>query len=371
MTDQPPPDGHVPLPAMDVASRAERARELLREHELDALVVTNLTNVRWLTGFTGSSATVWLDADQMVLVTDGRYADQAPAELARAGARASVVVHNDTVACLADAATQTRRVGLEADHVAWGLQQRIDTAITADVVPTDNLLVVARAVKDAGELARIRRAAAIADTALAQVAPDLAGATEREIALQLDNTMRGLGATNSAYETIVASGPNAALPHARPTDREIGQGDLVIIDVGALVDGYRSDMTRTFVIGRPDDEQRRQLDVVLEAQQAGVAAVRDGVDARAVDSACRTIIADAGWGSAFSHGTGHGVGLDIHEHPRLNSRTDHVLAAGMLVTVEPGVYLAGSGGVRWEDLLHVTTDGAEVLTQSPKNPVAT
>ncbi len=193
--------------------------------------------------------------------------------------------------------------------------------------------------------------------------------TERDIALALDSGMRSRGATGPAYETIVASGPNGALPHARPTDRVIEPGDLVVIDVGALVDGYRSDMTRTFVIGEPTPTQERQLAVVLESQAAGAAVVAAGVPAQDVDAACRAVIDQAGWADRFTHGTGHGVGLDIHEQPRINRVSTDVLAAGQFVTVEPGVYLAGQGGVRWEDLLLVTEDGAESFSGAPKDPV--
>jgi Xaa-Pro aminopeptidase len=195
-----------------------------------------------------------------------------------------------------------------------------------------------------------------------------AGPTEREFGLELDATMRRLGADDVSFETICASGPNGARPHARPGARRIVDGDLVVLDFGALLDGYHSDMTRTVMVGEPSATQRRMLDVVLASQQAGVEAVAPGVECRQVDAVCRQVIDDAGWADAFLHGTGHGVGLDIHEAPRLARTSDAVLAEGQVVTVEPGVYLPEHGGVRVEDSLLVTAGGYRRLTQSPKDP---
>ena len=190
--------------------------------------------------------------------------------------------------------------------------------------------------------------------------------TERDCALALDHSIRLLGAADTSFETIVASGPNGALPHARPGERTIRDGDLVVIDFGALVEGYCSDMTRTVMVGEPTATQARMLAVVLEAQAAGVAAVVEGAEAKRVDAACRDVIDEAGWSDAFTHGTGHGVGLDIHEAPRVGKTSDAILGAGQVVTVEPGVYLASHGGVRIEDTVVVTPDGAEPLTLTPK-----
>jgi Xaa-Pro aminopeptidase/Xaa-Pro dipeptidase len=216
------------------------------------------------------------------------------------------------------------------------------------------------------------RAASIADAALAEVLP-LLGERRREdeVALALDTAMRRLGAEDRAFETIVASGPNAAKPHARPTQRRIAAGDPVVVDFGAIFSGYRSDMTRTFCVGgEPSGTLARVFEVVGEAQAAGVAVVRAGVSAADVDRACRDLIADAGWKDAFEHGTGHGVGLDIHEAPAVGPGSTAILAAGVVVTVEPGVYLAGIGGVRVEDTVVVTEDGCHTLTRFPKDIAA-
>lgn len=361
--------GDADLAPLEVTGRAARLRAAMITQQVDAVIVTDPSNVRWLTGFSGSNGTVLVDHEHLHLVTDSRYATQAPQEAEAVAVDLRVHVDTDTVRAVA-AHAPSGRVAVEADVISWAEHGRYTDALAAELVALDHPIVALRAVKDAGELDRMRRAAAIADAALAEVRPQLgAGRTEREIALELEVAMRRRGATSSAYETIVAAGPNGALPHARPTDRPIGRGDLVVIDVGALYEGYRSDMTRSFVIGEADDEQQRQLDVVLEAQRIGVAAVAPGVATRDVDAACRTHIDQAGWGAEFGHGTGHGVGLDIHELPRVSSRADDVLAEGMLVTVEPGVYLPGRGGVRWEDLLFVGADGAEAITCSPKDPV--
>jgi Xaa-Pro aminopeptidase len=355
----------APSAAFDMPARVERVRRLSEEEAVDCVLVNDLVSARWVTGFTGSSGVALVSHDEVVLFTDGRYADQAPMEIEAAGLDARVVISTSPLDEL-PSIVGDRRVGVEAEHLSWADHRRYSEAIDGEITGLGRSLLMLRAVKDAGERDRISKAAAIADAALEGVASRLEGASEREVAAELDHTMRRLGAAGSAYETIVASGPNSALPHARPTDRVIAEGDLVIIDVGALYDGYRSDMTRTFVVGAPTPTQQKWLDVVAEAQSRGVEALRAGIDARAVDAACRDLIAAEGLGDRFTHGTGHGVGLDIHEHPRVSSRSTDVIEVGMLVTVEPGVYVPGEGGVRWEDLHLVTAEGAVALGESPK-----
>jgi Xaa-Pro aminopeptidase len=241
----------------------------------------------------------------------------------------------------------------------------------ADLVPTEGLVEGLRRVKDAGEISRISEAARIADAALGEVAPMLLdGITEADFALSLDFAMRRLGAADVSFESIVAGGPNGARPHARPSSRMIGPGELVVLDFGALVDGYHSDMTRTLSVGEPASDQLvRMWDVVAESQRAGVAAVRAGVACSDIDAACREVIAAAGWADAFVHGTGHGVGLDIHEAPAVGATSTDTLEAGHVVTVEPGVYLPEHGGVRIEDTVVVTETGCELLTHAPKELV--
>jgi Xaa-Pro aminopeptidase len=360
------------LPPMDIARRAGRLVELLDGAGCDALLVTHLVNVRYLTGFTGSAGILLVRPDGLVFVTDGRYRDQSAEQLAAAGVEARIEIsNNDQKALLQAAVAGVTRLGLEAEHVTWGQQRRYadDWFADAELVATGGLVEGLRLVKDGGEVARIEAASLVADHALAGVRPLLGGRpTEQEFALALDTAIRRLGAAGNSFETIVGSGPNGAKPHARPTGRRITGGDLVVIDFGALVDGYCSDMTRTLIVGAPSATQQRMLDVVTAAQQAGVDALRPGVGAKDVDAACRQVIAEAGWADAFLHGTGHGVGLDIHEQPRVASTADATLAAGQVVTVEPGVYLPEHGGVRVEDTLVITAEGARALTHTAKGP---
>jgi Xaa-Pro aminopeptidase len=359
-----------------VASRAERLREGLEAAGCDALLVTHLTNIRYLTGFTGSAAVAVVDHDGMLLVTDGRYDEQAAGELTAAEVAADLRIGRTMQhlrELLVERLRRARRIGLEADHVSWSEQRRYDDDWFGDatLVATSGLVEGLRITKDAGEVARIETACAIADAALDAVAPLLDdGPTEAELALALDTEMRRRGADDISFDTIVASGPNGSRPHHAPSDRTIERGDLVVIDFGALVDGYHSDMTRTLAVGGRDaldPTQQRMVDVVTAAQAAGVAAVRGGGSTRDVDAACRAVIDDAGWGDAFVHGTGHGVGLDIHEAPGVSASSDATLAPGHVVTVEPGVYLPGHGGVRVEDTVVVTVDGCRTLTCAPKS----
>ncbi len=365
----------ITLAPMDVASRASRLRESFELANCDALLVTNLVNIRYLTGFTGSAAIVAVLSDEMILVTDGRYRDQAPIETANAGVELSVEVHGTLSSqreALSKAMSSVKRIGLEASAITWAAQRSYENEWSGDheLVATDGLVEALRIVKDDGEIARMAMAGAIADKALATVKPQLvAGVTEAEIALELDMEMRRGGASGSSFETIVASGPNAARPHARPGSRKLQNGDLIVIDFGALVDGYCSDMTRTFVLGEPSKEAARMLEVVAAGQAAGVATIAPGVTCAQVDQAAREVINAAGWGEAFLHGTGHGVGLDIHEEPRVSSVSTATLSIGHVVTVEPGVYLPEHGGVRIEDTLVVTPEGSKPLTLAPKDPV--
>ena len=362
----------VELAPMDVASRAERVRATAGDAGCDALLVTNLVNVRYLTGFTGSSGLVWLGADELVLVTDRRYTEQAEAETAQAGVKARIEITNDAPKeILAAASEGVARIGLEATSVSWSEQrQYAEWFDTAELIPTTGVVERCRQIKDDGEIDRMAAAAAIADAALAEVRPMLAdGPTEKDAALALDTAVRRFGAEKSAFTTIVAAGPNAALPHIRPTDRIIGKGELVIVDMGAVVDGYRSDMTRTMAVGEPDTEARKVFDTVRDAQRLGVAQVAAGTPIAEVDKACRDRIEADGWADAFVHGTGHGVGLDIHEEPWVRAKAKESLEVGQVITVEPGVYLPGFCGARVEDTVLVSDNGPQRLTQSPKELV--
>jgi len=352
------------------AGRADRIRSRLDDHRVEALAVTDMTNVRWLTGFTGSNASVAVLPDRLVLVTDGRYRDRATDELAAADVEAEVVVgfthdaqHEAFVSAFGGIAT----VGAAARslvHARWQV-----LAAELPLVTVDGLIEDERRTKDAGEIARISEACRCADAALAEVAPMLVeGPTEADVRMELEYRMRRNGADGPSYDTIVASGPShAARPHHQAGKRQIVEGDTVVIDVGALVDGYHSDMTRSYVIGDPTPEQRDVYQLLLAVQVAGLRAVTSGVATRDVDAVCRSMSVEAGYGDWFLHSTGHGVGLLIHEDPFVSPASTADLRVGDVVTVEPGLYRVGFGGFRIEDLVEVTETGCRILTASPKD----
>ncbi len=357
------------LPPIEYAGRADAIRRRLDEHPAAALAVTDLTNVRWLTGFTGSNGSVALLPDRVVLITDGRYRDRAADEMTEAGVDGEVVIgftQAEQHEAFVRQFTGIEPVGVEANsltHRRWSA-----LAADLDVVDADGLVQDARRTKDGGEIARITEGARSADAALGEVAPMLEGMTEAEVRMELEYRMRRHGADGPSYDTIVASGPqHAARPHHEAGDRTIVEGDTVVIDVGGLVDGYHSDMTRSFVIGDPTDRQSEIYELLLGIQIAGVGAVRAGVAARDVDATCRSLIADAGYGDWFPHSVGHGVGLLIHEDPFESPTSTSELRAGDVVTVEPGLYRVGFGGFRIEDLVEVTETGCRTLTASPKD----
>ena len=364
------------LPPITVTGRLDRLRAAFDEHEIDALVVTTLPNVRYLTGFTGSAAVLTVTRAGALLTTDGRYRTQSAEQVEQAGAGGQVEIAIGAGAEQRRAATSAldgdgiARIGLEAANVSWSGQRSWADSLGGDrLVATSNAVEALRERKDAAEIARMERAAAIADAALFEVLPLMSqGVTEEHFALALDTAMRKGGAESTAFETIVAAGENSAKPHHHPGSRTINGGDPVVVDFGATFEGYRSDMTRTFCVdAEPVGELARIFDVVQTSQAAGAAAVRPGIAAKDVDDICRRIIADAGWAERFEHGTGHGVGLDIHEAPTVSQLGTAILAPGFVVTVEPGVYVPGHGGVRVEDTLVVTEDGARPLTRFTKD----
>ncbi len=361
------------LPPMDVAGRLGRLRAGLAASGVDGLLVTKLENVRYLTGFSGSAGMLHVPVagGAAVLLTDGRYRDQSAAELAAAGVDARVEVAGGPaqLEALAGLVAGGARLGLEAAHVSWAPEERLAGLLApVELVATTGLVEGLRAVKDEGEQARIERACEIADVALAQVKELLlTGCTEAELAAELEHEMRRRGAAGPSFDTIVASGPNSALPHARPTARTIERGELVVVDFGALVDGYHSDMTRTLCAGEPPDDLAALVEAVLASQRSGLHQVGEGVVAGEVDAACRSSLTEAGYGALFLHSTGHGVGLEIHEAPAVANGSADILAAGSVVTVEPGAYQHGRGGARIEDTVVVTATGARVLTKSTKD----
>ncbi len=354
--------------------RREALRERLRELELDALLVTGLLNVHYLTGFTGSNGALLVHADgdeRSLFCTDGRYrtqSEQQVPDLQR-------VIERSCQLRLAKEATEAGigRLGFESYVVTVDGHAALAKVTGADrLVATSRLVEALRAIKDETEVAALRAACAVADTALAGLLADgglRPGRTEREVALDLEARMIAAGAAGPSFETIVATGANSAVPHHRPTGAQLRRGDLVKLDFGALVDGYHSDMTRTMVLGQPAGWQREIYDLVAAAQAAGRAALRAGAAVRAVATAARDVIVHAGHGENFVHGLGHGVGLQIHEAPSLSQFGTGTLAVGMTVTVEPGVYLVDRGGVRIEDTLVVCDGEPELLTLTTQDLV--
>ena len=346
-------------------TRADRLAAAVAERDLSALVVTNLVNVRYLTGFTGTNAACVVGPDRQVFITDFRYVSQA-ADQVEAGFE-RIKGERDLLGNVAELASG--RVGFEDGTMTVRAFERLKehAGDGVELVAGGNLVEELRAVKDPDEVAAIRAAAELADAALTAVLErGLAGRTELEVAGQLEAEMRALGAEEPSFPSIVASGPHGALPHAEPRDVTIERGVLVTIDWGARLDGYCSDCTRTFATGELDGGATQVYELVRDAQQRAEDAVRAGAGAKEVDAVSRDLISDAGHGDHYGHGLGHGVGLEVHEAPRLAPTSDDTLAAGNAVTVEPGVYVPDRLGVRIEDLVVVTDDGREVISSLGK-----
>ncbi len=349
--------------------RADRAAEALEGREADMLLVTDLINVRWLTGFTGSNAAAVVGREgSRRFVTDFRYLTQSAEQVDPAWEREIAV---DLLAGVVKGlpGSGDLRLAFDDAHMSVKDHGRLAGMVRAgiELVPAGGAIEALRAVKDADELEAIRAAARLADDALTEVlGRGLVGRTESDVALDLEFTMRRMGAQAASFPPIVAAGEHGALPHASPRDVAIPAGTLVVVDWGAQLDGYASDCTRTYATGDIDPRDGQVYELVLRAQEAALAAVRPGPTGREVDAVARSIIDAAGHAEHFGHGLGHGVGLDVHEGPRLSKQGDAALAAGMVVTVEPGVYVPGAVGVRIEDLVIVTDDGAEVVSSLPK-----
>jgi Xaa-Pro aminopeptidase len=356
-------------PALVSTDRADRVADALGEREADVLLVTDLVNVRWLTGFTGSNAAAVVGREgSRRFVTDFRYLTQSAEEVDPAWEREIAV---DLLAGVVKGlpGSGELRVAFDDAHMSVKDHGRLAGMVRAgiELVPAGGAIETLRAVKDADELEAIRAAARLADDALSDVlGRGLVGRTEREVALDLEFTMRRMGAQAASFPPIVAAGEHGALPHATPREVPIPAGTLVVVDWGAQLDGYASDCTRTYATGDIDPRDGQVYELVLQAQEAALAAVRPGPTGREVDAVARSIIDAAGHAEHFGHGLGHGVGLDVHEGPRLSKQGEAALAAGMVVTVEPGVYVPGAVGVRIEDLVIVTDDGAEVVSSLPK-----
>jgi Xaa-Pro aminopeptidase len=366
-------------PSLTLERRHQLIRKDIAARGLDALVVTSLPNILYLTNFAGSSAIVVLSVDRISFITDFRY--EAALREIQSSASASpdldlVLVEGSYDSTLAGllASSGWRRIGFEASHLTVGRWQWLQATLAAGVpapelVATDRIVERARVVKDAYEIATLREAARrlshVAGLVTAAVRP---GTTERDLAFTVDSFIRQAGFERSAFDTIVASGPNGARPHARPGERTITEGDLVVLDFGGVYDSYCVDLTRTVCIGRASPRVREVYAAVRDAHNRAIEAVAPGRSRFDIDAAARDTLTARGLGEAFGHGTGHGLGIEVHEDPRIARRRpdvdteDEQVAAGMVFTIEPGAYLAGWGGVRIEDDVLVTDDGVEVLT---------
>ncbi len=345
-------------------ARQSAVRRLLAEQRLDAHLVAAGPNARYLAGFTGSAGLMVLEAERTVLITDFRYADQAPAEVGDA-AVVEIEAANFWERLGRVLAGRGRlRLGFDRDTTTVRDAERIAALGEVEAVATTGLVEGLRAVKDEDEVAAIAAAAALAQDALSEVLPGIRpGQTEVAVAARLEHALRSRGSEWHPFPTIVASGPRSALPHARSSTRAIGRGEWLLLDFGAQVAGYCADLTRTVVVGaRADGRQREVYELVRDAQRVARERVRAGMTGREADALARDIIAGAGYGAAFGHSLGHGLGLEVHEAPRLSRTAEVPLPAGAVVTVEPGVYLEGWGGERLEDDVHLASTGPRCLS---------
>jgi Xaa-Pro aminopeptidase len=351
----------------DRGARLAAVRRLLSDRGLDAALVGEPHDVRYLSGFRGEDASLLVGAEAALICTDSRYWAQVAEEVTGFDLEKTQRLPDDALAALRRELGDGPALGFQGGHVTYAEWRRLRRLHDGGLRDIGDALRRLRMVKDGAELTSLARAAAVIDRALELTAAEgFAGFTEAEVAWRLEVLVRELGAEGLSFDTIVAAGPRAALAHAIPGDRRIEPGELVLIDAGATVAGYCSDITRTFAVGDAGARSRRIYETVLAAQLAGLAAVRPGAEGRDVDAAAREVIEEAGFGDAFGHGTGHGVGLQVHELPRLGPRGSDRLDVGMVHTVEPGIYLEGELGVRIEDTVVVTEDGCERLTCSPK-----
>jgi Xaa-Pro aminopeptidase len=347
--------------------RISRLRELIAKTQGKALLVTNPVNRRYLSGFTGSSGVVLVTADKTALITDFRYREQAPQQ----AQGFQIVEHGaDMNASLSELLRQwgVDVLLFEEQDVTFASYTTLVKALSpVTLLPSEGIVEKLRIIKDDSEVAIMQEAADLADRAFDHILGFIKpGVTEKSIALELEIFMRSQGATSSSFDTIVASGERSALPHGVASDRIIGQNEFVKLDYGAYYHGYCSDITRTVVVGKPSDKHREIYEIVREAQQYALDHLVPGMTGKEGDALTRDIITRYGYGEYFGHGTGHGLGMEIHEAPRLSLTGDVVLAPGMTVTVEPGIYLPGFGGVRIEDDVFITDKGIRILTNSPK-----
>lgn len=347
--------------------RIDDLRTALKEKNADGIIVTKQQNWQYLSGFTGSNALLLITANDTLLITDFRYLDQAANEAPDFKIIKSTALVVDALAEQVNS-MGLKRIGFEDDNLSY-YEYKVykDKLSGVELLPLHQVVEQIRWVKDQTEIKALKTAAEITDKAFDYIVTKIKpGVKEVEIALELEYFMRKNGAQKPAFDTIAASGFRAALPHGTASEKEIATGEFMVLDFGAVYDGYHSDMTRTVVIGQPDMQHRQIYDLVLRAQQKAIDMIRPGIKCSTIDLAARDLITVEGYGANFGHSLGHSVGLEIHEKPSFSPKDDTVLEPGMVLTVEPGVYLSGWGGVRIEDLVLVTSDGYEILSKSPK-----
>ncbi|HJV66679.1 MAG TPA: aminopeptidase P family protein [Geomonas sp.] len=347
-------------------NRISVARECLEEVGVDLLLVTNLSNIRYLTGFTGSEGTLILSREDAWFLTDSRYTSQAGSEVT--GAKViEFKIKLDSISAVFQQAG-AKSVAFEAGTLTVQIYHELaDRNPDLEFIPADQKLLSLRSVKDEDELEILERVATIASESLLEILPLVKpGALEKDVAWALEVAMRNRGADGKSFDFIVASGPRGALPHGKASDKEIAAGELVTLDYGALFRGYCSDETVTVAVGGPDSRQREVYETVLEAQRLAIEGARPGMNLKDIDALARNYIASRGYGEYFGHGLGHGVGIDIHEYPPVSPRSVHTIEKGVVFTVEPGIYIPGWGGVRIEDTVVMEQSGCRRLTKVPK-----
>lgn len=349
-------------------NRVNKLRERLDAEGLDAILVTSGFNRRYLSGFTGSSAYLLITSEKAYLLTDFRYIQQAEEQ----APDFEIIRHQGSLSEEVGKQLQKMQVhtiGFEKQHVTYALYEELQRRATeVKWVPVEGLMEKLRLIKSMEELSTIQKACQIADDAFQHILGYIKpGVAEKEVAIELEFKMRKLGAQGPSFDTIIASGERGALPHGVASDKIIRSGELVTLDFGAYYEGYVSDITRTVAVGEPTEKMKEVYEIVRMAQENGVAKVKSGMSGKEADALTRDLIRDAGYGEYFGHSTGHGIGLEVHEGPGLSSKSDVVLKPGMIVTVEPGIYLPNVGGVRIEDDVVLTDNGCEILTKSPKN----
>ncbi len=343
-----------------------RIRQVLKQKNIDAAVITKLVNVRYLTDFSGTSGAVVISPRKIFFLTDYRYQDQARKQVSGY----DIKIYRgflDSYLCSLIKMLRSNVVGFEANALPYGCFKKLASSLKADLIPLDNLVEDLRLKKEKKELSKIRKAVDISDRAFQHILSFIKpGIQEREIAIELEYFMRKQGADGFSFELIVASGKRSALPHATNSTNEVRKNAFLVMDFGAVYKGYCSDLSRTVFVGKPGEEDRKLYQAVLSAQEKAVEKVAVGQKARAIDSAAREILKEQNLAEYFGHNLGHGVGLEIHEAPALGPKSNDVLQSGMVFTIEPGVYLAEKGGVRIEDMVALGKEGTEVLTKSSK-----